>query len=66
MRHDPQSDDMVVAATVELVREHGLLDAKELVRGDASILLAAADKAKVGGHLLTEQAAVSRTRCAAW
>jgi hypothetical protein len=35
----------VDAATV-LLREYGLLDAKELVRADASILLAAADKAQ--------------------
>ena len=39
------ADDLVVDASVALLREHGLMDAKELVRNDASVLLAAADKA---------------------
>jgi hypothetical protein len=39
------SDDLLIDASVALLREHGLMDAKEMVRNDATILLAAADKA---------------------
>jgi hypothetical protein len=48
-RSTSQADDLIVAATVELLREHGLMDAKAMVVEDASVLLAAADKAKVRG-----------------
>jgi hypothetical protein len=40
-----QPEDLIVDATVALLREHGLMDAKELVRNDASVLMAAAEKA---------------------
>jgi hypothetical protein len=45
--HPPltQSDDLLIDASVALLREHGLMDAKELVRNDASVLMAAAEKA---------------------
>ena len=42
---NPQADDLIVDATVALLREHGLMDAKAMVVEDASVLLAAADKA---------------------
>jgi hypothetical protein len=43
----PQADDLIVDATVALLREHGLMDAKAMVVEDASVLLAAAEKALV-------------------
>jgi hypothetical protein len=42
----PQPDDLVVAACTQLLREHGLLDAKALVASDAEVLVAAAEAAQ--------------------
>ncbi len=40
-------DEAVIAGTVQLLREHGLMDAKEMLLSDASVLLAASAKGLV-------------------